>query len=217
MDRGDPGGWFFLDGMGERMAGEQFQTDLVWVMICSALVMLMQAGFCLLESGLARSKNSINVAIKNLIDFCVAMVAFWMFGYAVMFGASWSGFIGQTRFMPGAEQNPRDLTFFIFQAMFCGTATTIISGAVAERMRFVSYLAVSLLVSGAIYPIFGHWAWGGSRCRSADGLVGAAGFHRFRGIDGGAFTGGMGGVGGDADRRSANRTIWSESAGPARS
>lgn len=170
-----------FQNVGEQMATDQLLTDLAWLMTCSTFVMLMQGGFCFLESGLARSKNSINVAIKNLIDFCVSIVAFWLFGFALMFGASRSGLIGESRFMPGLELSAKDLAFFIFQAMFCGTATTIISGAVAERMRFRSYLAVSLLVSGIIYPFFGHWAWNGADVGARTGWLAQRGFIDFAG------------------------------------
>lgn len=140
-------------------ANEQL-PDLIWMLLCTALVMLMQAGFCCLESGLARAKNRVNVAIKNLFDFCIAAVVFWLFGFALMFGASWWGVLGTSDFALGSTAGPWLLTFFLFQMVFCGTATTIISGAVAERIRFAGYLVISVLVSGLFYPIFGHWAWG---------------------------------------------------------
>jgi len=145
----------------------QSPPDVLWVLVCAAQVMLMQAGFCLLESGMARAKNSINVAIKNLVDFCIAGVMFWVVGFGLMFGRSWisssgmTGWFGSDRFLIDETASSSLLTFFLFQAMFCGTATTIISGAVAERIRFRSYVAISILVSGLIYPVFGHWAWGG--------------------------------------------------------
>ena len=113
-----------------------------------------------MESGLVRSKNSINVALKNVVDFCIAGMTFWLFGYALMFGESFNGIVGVTGFLFHEESDPWQLSFFLFQLVFCGTATTIISGAVAERMRFVGYILVTLVVSGLIYPFFGHWAWG---------------------------------------------------------
>lgn len=132
--------------------------DYIWITVCTILVALMQAGFMCLESGLTRSKNSINVAIKNLADFGLAVMLFWLFGYALMFGPSWHGWTGLEHFF--FSNTDLDATlFFLFQAMFCGTAVTIISGAVAERMRFFSYLIIATLVSSLIYPIFGHWAW----------------------------------------------------------
>lgn len=139
----------------------QQHGDLVWMLVCAALVMLMQGGFCLLESGFARAKNSINVAIKNIVDFCVSMLLFWCCGFGLMFGASYAGLIGTDSFLLSASNAPSLVTFFLFQAVFCGTATTIISGALAERTRFSGYLLISVLVSGLLYPVFGHWAWGG--------------------------------------------------------
>ena len=133
-------------------------VDYLWVLVCATLVMSMQVGFCMLEAGLVRSKNTINVALKNLMDFCVATVIFWAWSYAVLFGPTLGGLIGgQGFFLNGVA--PEKLPYFVFQLMFCATAATIVSGAVAERMRFGSYLLVTALVSGLIYPIFGHWAW----------------------------------------------------------
>jgi len=155
--------------------------DLSWMLLCAALVMLMQAGFCCLESGLARAKNRINVAIKNLFDFCIASVAFWAVGFAMMFGASWAGVIGTTEFALGEDAGPWLLSFFLFQLVFCGTSTTIISGAVAERIRFAGYLVISVLVSALFYPIFGHWAWGGAATGTASGWLAKLGFIDFAG------------------------------------
>ncbi len=138
------------------------KVDTIWLFTCSFLVMLMQGGFCLLESGFVRAKNSINVAIKNLVDFCISSLAFWGIGYGLMFGASQYGLIGGSHFALTAKSDPRLLTLVFFQLMFCGTATTIVSGAVAERMRFAAYMVSSLFVSAIVYPVFGHWAWGGS-------------------------------------------------------
>lgn len=135
--------------------------DLLWVLLCSGLVFLMQAGFMCLESGLTRSKNSINVAVKNLSDFALSIALFWSFGYGLMFGVSVKGWFGWSHFFPTLETDPNLAVSFLFQGMFCGTATTIISGATAERMKFSSYLIVVSLVSGLIYPLFGHWAWNG--------------------------------------------------------
>ena len=155
--------------------------DIAWVLMCAALVMTMQGGFCFLESGLARAKNSTNVAIKNLIDFCVAAVTYWGFGFALMFGASHWGLIGNSYFGIGEDAGPWMLSFFVFQLVFCGTATTIISGAVAERIRFRSYLIISFLVSGFVYPIFGHWVWNGADVGGHSGWLGNRGFIDFAG------------------------------------
>ena len=134
--------------------------DQLWILLCSGLVFLMQAGFMCLESGLTRAKNSINVAVKNIADFGVSVALFWAFGYGMMFGMSQAGWIGTSNFFPSAEEGTSSMiVFFLYQAMFCGTATTIISGAVAERLKFSAYLIIAVLVSGMIYPILGHWAW----------------------------------------------------------
>lgn len=157
------------------------QLDIAWMLICAALVMLMQGGFCLLESGLVRAKNSFNVALKNLVDFCVSAAVFWLCGFAIMFGASYHGWFGTTLFCPGEDSSPWLMAFFIFQMVFCGTATTIISGAVAERIRFRGYFVIALLVSGVIYPLFGHWAWGGAADGTATGWLAKEGFIDFAG------------------------------------
>jgi len=133
--------------------------DIAWVLIAAALVMFMQAGFSSLESGMVRSKNSINVAGKNFADFCLTTGVFWVFGFAVMFGASVGGLFGSSGFF-FSDSAPFLMAFFFFQIGFAGTSTTIMSGAVAERMRFSSYLIAALVFSAAIYPVFGHWAWG---------------------------------------------------------
>ena len=155
--------------------------DVALLLACSSLVMVMQAGFCCIESGLVRSKNSINVALKNVVDFCIAGLVFWLVGYAVMFGTSHRGIIGTTYFLYGDDANAWQLSFFLFQLVFCGTATTIISGAVAERMRFAGYVLVAVLVSGLIYPIFGHWAWGGVDGSGPSGWLRELGFIDFAG------------------------------------
>ncbi|GHB95188.1 ammonium transporter [Cerasicoccus arenae] len=143
--------------------------DIAWILVTAAMVMTMQVGFCLLESGLVRAKNSINVAIKNMADFCVSAAVFWLIGFGLMFGGgSISGFLGLEHFLFNPGDEPLLLAFFVFQLVFCGTAITIISGAVAERIRFSAYLAVAVFVSAIIYPIFGHWAW----AVDADGPVG---------------------------------------------
>lgn len=141
----------------------------------------MQPGFMCLESGLTRSKNSINVAIKNLADLGISIALFWAFGYAFMFGTSVLGWIGSTHFFVHVEATPRLAAFFLFQAMFCSTATTIVSGAVAERMQFRAYLILTGLVSGLIYPLFGHWAWNGIDLAQSVGWLEGLGFVDFAG------------------------------------
>lgn len=155
--------------------------DSLWVMLCCALVFAMQAGFLCLESGLTRSRNSINVAMKNLTDFAFCLILFWAFGYGLMFGRSWNGFVGlDEMFLDLGIGSLQTAPSFLFQAMFCATAATIISGAVAERMRYSSYVLLSIVVAGLIYPVFGHWAWGGSP-ESGQGWLAAMGFVDFAG------------------------------------
>lgn len=156
--------------------------DVIWVLIAAALVMLMQGGFTLLESGLVRAKNSINVAIKNVVDFCLSGAMFWILGFGIMFGASRNGWFGTTGFTPNGENfTPWLMAFFLFQLVFAGTATTIISGAVAERMRFGGYLIVSILVTSLIYPVVGHWIWGGLESGTRVGWLAQRGFIDFAG------------------------------------
>ncbi len=137
-------------------------VDVVWVVTSAALVFMMQAGFCCLESGYVRSKNSVNVAAKNFADFCISAGIFWAVGFGLMFGVSENGFIGATNFVFSVSDDPGHIAFFVFQLMFCGTATTIVSGAVAERTSYVAYLMIAVVISLIIYPVFGHWAWGGA-------------------------------------------------------
>lgn len=155
--------------------------DVAWVLIASFLVASMQAGFTCLESGLVRSKNSINVAIKNLVDFCISSVLFTLFGFQLMFGPSLDGLIGA--FAPASYESmsPDRVAFFIFQLMFCGTAATIISGAVAERLRFIGYVMITVLSAGVIYPVVGHWIWNSAPSGELTGWLGAMGFMDFAG------------------------------------
>ena len=156
-------------------------TDDFWVLICAGLVFLMQAGFTCLESGLTRSKNSINVAIKNITDFGISTILFWSFGFALMFGASANGWIGSSQFFLSLDDGSRTSTFFLFEIMFCATTVTIVSGATAERLRFRSYIIISIILSGLIYPVFGHWAWNGVQSGTVSGWLGQLGFIDFAG------------------------------------
>jgi ammonium transporter len=155
--------------------------DISWMLLCAALVMLMQAGFSCLESGLVRTKNSINVAIKNFTDFCISSVLFWLFGFALMFGMSAGGLFGTTGFFFGSAVEPWLMAFFIFQLVFCGTATTIVSGVVAERMRFSGYLVVTIVLAGVVYPVTGHWVWGSASGVTTAGWLESRGFIDFAG------------------------------------
>ena len=156
-------------------------VDNFWVIVSAVLVFLMQPGFMCLESGLTRQKNSINVAIKNLADFVFSVMIFWLVGFGMMFGLSFTGIIGTNNFIPEFGNNFHQVSFFLFQAMFCGTATTIFSGAVAERIKFSSYLTIAILMSAFIYPLFGHWAWNGIDAGVCSGWLGKAGFVDFAG------------------------------------
>ncbi|OHD13375.1 MAG: hypothetical protein A2Z96_02480 [Spirochaetes bacterium GWB1_48_6] len=154
--------------------------NILWIIISAALVFLMQGGFALLESGLTRSKNSINVAIKNLTDFGISVVAFWFLGFGLMFGPSFLGFIGTGEFMFSSNQIFLG-TFFVFQVMFASTSATIVSGAVAERMKFTAYLLVTLVISLAIYPVVGHWVWNDGSLGGPAGWLKEWGFVDFAG------------------------------------
>ena len=156
-------------------------TDVFWVLICAGLVFLMQAGFTCMESGLTRSKNSINVAIKNITDFGISTILFWAFGFAMMFGESVNGWIGSTQFCLSLDDGSWTSTFFLFEIMFCATAVTIVSGATAERLRFRSYIIISIILSGMIYPVFGHWVWNGIQSGTASGWLAQIGFIDFAG------------------------------------
>jgi len=137
--------------------------DILWILICAVLVLLMQAGFLCLESGATRSKNAINVAMKNAVDLVVSVFIFWLLGFALMFGQSFEGIIGFSHFMlPFGPDGHWLAAFFLFQAMFCATAATIVSGAVAERVRFNAYIIITILIVSVIYPVAGHWTWGGA-------------------------------------------------------
>ena len=155
--------------------------DTIWVVGCAGLVLLMQPGFMCLESGLTRSKNSINVAVKNLADLGISICLFWTFGFALMFGASKAGLIGTSGFFLSFGDAPKLAAFFIFQTMFCGTATTIVSGALAERLKFKGYVAIAFIISGLIYPLYGHWVWNGSNGTQLTGWLGQLGYADFAG------------------------------------
>lgn len=160
----------------------QEQSDILWMLVTAALVFMMQGGFMCLESGFTRSKNSINVALKNFTDFAISFCLFWAIGFGLMFGSTQSGWIGLDTFLvPFESVGEWRTAFFFFQAMFCATAVTILSGAVAERLRFGAYAAVALLVSGLIYPLIGHWVWNGADGASTGGWLGRHGFIDFAG------------------------------------
>ncbi|HCN28370.1 MAG TPA: hypothetical protein DIT64_06295, partial [Verrucomicrobiales bacterium] len=143
----------------ETGSAAQASVDLVWVILAGALVFLMQAGFGLLELGFSRAKNSINIVMKNFLDFSIAVVVFMFLGFGLMFGSSAGGWIGTDGFW--LSNFPEDSPlwgFWFFQVVFAGTACTIVSGAMAERTKFVGYLVYAGFLSGVIYPLTGHWA-----------------------------------------------------------
>ncbi len=142
----------------------QTHADYLWTLLAAALVFFMQAGFAMVESGFTRAKNSINILMKNLMDFSVGTLAFWALGFGLMFGSSAGGLIGTSGFFLSDYSvggDPWVLAFWMFQVVFCATAATIISGAMAERTKFSGYIMYTIVISAVIYPIFGSWAWGG--------------------------------------------------------
>ncbi|MFK7805874.1 MAG: ammonium transporter [Anaerolineae bacterium] len=154
--------------------------DTLWVLICAMLVFVMQAGFLCLETGLTRSKNNINVAIKNLVDFFVSALMFFLFGYGLMFGTTMFGLFGTDNFVPQLLSS-KEHAFFLFQIMFATTSVTIVSGAIAERVRFKAYFAIAIFVSLLIYPLFGHWTWAGINMGETSGWLAQLGFVDFAG------------------------------------
>ncbi len=150
--------------------------DTVWVLIAAMLVFFMQPGFALVEAGFTRSKNTANILMKNFVDFMVGSFLFWMIGFGLMHGAN-NGFIGGLHLFDwsfiGDSNVPAECTL-IFQTVFCATAATIVSGGMAERTKFSMYVLISIIISVVIYPIEGHWTWGG-------GWLSELGFHDFAG------------------------------------
>lgn len=157
------------DGFNKSLTDTSYALDTVWVMVAGFLVMWMQAGFALVECGLTRAKNAVNICMKNLLDFCFGSITYWAVGFSIMFGGAslyWGGLDGM--FLNTEKESfaslswslvPLDAKFF-FQLVFAATTATIVSGAMAERTKFVSYMVYSAVVSAIIYPISGHWIWG---------------------------------------------------------
>jgi Amt family ammonium transporter len=164
------------------MEAEKDPLDYVWLVIAALLVATMRIGFLFLEAGMVRSKNSINVAMKNFTDFIVACLCFALVGFAFMFGPSHGGLFGWSSDLTLASFSGAGIVaFFFFQVMFCGTAATIVSGAVAERMRFSAYLIFTALLAAVVYPIAGHWSWGSLLADTGQGWLEALGFVDFAG------------------------------------
>jgi Amt family ammonium transporter len=148
----------------EAIKGVQTHADYVWTLVAAALVFFMQPGFAMVEAGFTRAKNAVNIMMKNLLDFSMGTIFFWAIGFGLMFGATKTGWFGTSGFFlsdfsPGKD--PWVLAFWMFQVVFAATAATIVSGAMAERTKFIGYLVYSAAICGFIYPIFGSWAWGG--------------------------------------------------------
>lgn len=150
-------------------------VDTIWVLIAAALVFFMQAGFAMVETGFTRAKNAGNIIMKNLMDFALGSLAYWFVGFGIMFGVG-TGIFGAIDFFTQGDYSTAIPTnvFLIFQTVFCATAATIVSGAMAERTKFISYVIYSVVISLVIYPISGHWVWGG-------GWLAELGFHDFAG------------------------------------
>lgn len=146
-------------------------VDIVWTMFGACLVYFMQAGFAMVETGFTRAKNAGNIIMKNMMDFVIGSLCFFVVGYGIMFGTDVGGIFGSSYFFGNL---PDDLVAVFFQTVFCATSATIVSGAMAERTNFVAYLLYSACISLFIYPVSGHWIWGG-------GWLSQMGFHDFAG------------------------------------
>ena len=153
------------------LADHASAIDTSWTLLGAALVFFMQAGFAMVETGFTRSKNAGNIIMKNLMDFSLGTPIYWLIGFGIMFGGT-SALIGGFDFMTNGGEG--GFTTLIFQTVFCATAATIVSGAMAERTKFISYCIYSMVISAVIYPISGHWIWGG-------GWLAQLGFHDFAG------------------------------------
>jgi Amt family ammonium transporter len=163
--------------MEETLQGLQIGIDNMWLLVAAFLVMFMQPGFAMVEAGFTRSKNTANILMKNLMDFSIGSILYWAIGFTIMYGDSIGGFIGMPNlfFMSdGFGDNYSDYADLFFQTVFAATAATIVSGAMAERTEFKAYLIFSIVITVLIYPISGHWTWGG-------GWLSQLGFHDFAG------------------------------------
>ena len=150
------------------------QTFGIWFLIGAALVFWMQAGFAMVETGFTRAKNAGNIIMKNLMDFCIGTVVFIVIGFSLLLGEDLAGFIGKPGFDIFTAYESFDFSSFVFNLVFCATTATIVSGAMAERTKFLSYCVYSGVISALVYPIEAHWVWGG-------GWLAQLGFHDFAG------------------------------------
>ena len=151
-------------------------ADVIWTLVAAAMVYFMQAGFAMCEAGMTRAKNTGNILMKNMMDFCIGTPIYWLIGFGIMFGGSGALIGGFDPLIRGTYDFGTLPTwcYVIFQTVFCATAATIVSGSMAERTNFVAYCLYSLLISAVVYPISGHWIWGG-------GWLAQLGFHDFAG------------------------------------
>jgi len=151
-----------LESLSSEIANVQANADWLWTLIAAFMVFFMQLGFAMVEAGFTRAKNAVNIIMKNLMDFSIGSLSFWAVGFAIMFGTTTTGFFGTEGFFI-SNWDPNDnwtLCFWLFQTVFCATAATIVSGAVAERTNFKAYLIFSAIMTAVIYPVYGSWAWG---------------------------------------------------------
>ena len=164
-------------------------VNTIWILLGAALVFFMQAGFAMVETGFTRAKNAGNIIMKNLMDFSLGTPIFWLFGFGLMFGGgkligSYSGIASPENYAGVSPEGVPFWAFLIFQTVFCATAATIVSGAMAERTKFSSYLIYSAVISAVVYPVEAHWIWGG-------GWLSDLGFHDFAGSTAVHMTGGI--------------------------
>ncbi|MFK7761675.1 MAG: EAL domain-containing protein [Roseobacter sp.] len=154
----------------------------LWVLLCALIVLDLQCGFLCLEAGTVRAKNAGNVALKNISDICCVATVYWLVGFGIMFGASHAGLFGTTGFFLPLDDTSGELSaLFFFQLAFAATAATIVSGAVAERERYIGYILFSLILGALVYPVVGHWVWGGGILSPDQGWLQQAGFLDFAG------------------------------------
>jgi Amt family ammonium transporter len=184
-DGPDPTGAATIDIEGDPAGAAITAVNYSWTMIAAFLVFFMQAGFALLEAGSTRARNAGAVFMKNFMDFCMCGLAFWAFGFAIMFGGSelasglgeGNGLLGFSGFfLTGDANDVGTMELWFFQMVFAATAATIVSGALAERAKLNSYMAYSFLISAVIYPVYGHWVWGGGWLSTLDLGAGAKDF-----------------------------------------
>lgn len=171
-----------IEGGMEATAATELLMNVVWTLVGAILVYFMQAGFAMCEAGFTRAKNTGNILMKNMMDFVLGSLFFFVFGFAIMHGTDWNGIIGIKGFFDPTKLADADGlfnglpigVFIIFHTVFCATAATIVSGSMAERTKFLAYLLYSAAISIFIYPVSGHWIWGG-------GWLAQMGFHDFAG------------------------------------